>query len=173
MNISKFILLGLVYLTSACVTAQADQNDPDVVSQVDLVRYVGTWKEIAHSPNFFQGSCVHSTAEYAILNSSSISVHNICYKKDGSTSDINGVATIPNPAIPAKLKVKFNFFARGDYWITALDTQYQWALVSSPGKKSNFILARNAPMDPELLKRILADMKAEGFNTENLIFDKY
>ncbi len=151
----------------------SDSNDPDVVSQVDLNRYMGQWKEIAHNPNFFQNGCIRSMAEYAVLSANEVSVHNTCVKEGGGSGDIQGVATIVDPSQPAKLVVKFNLFARGDYWIIDLDQNYQWAVVSAPQKKSLFILSRQAPMDEKLLQNILTSLKLRGFNTDDLIFDHY
>jgi apolipoprotein D and lipocalin family protein len=148
-------------------------TDPEVVAQVDLQKYAGVWYEIAHSPNFFQKDCIRSKAEYVVLDESSVSVLNTCFKKDGKVSDIKGKAKVVDPEVPAKLKVRFNIFARGDYWIVALDPEYQWAVVSGPKKKTNFILARKAPMDPALLEQILADLQARGFDTQDWIFDQY
>lgn len=148
------------------------QSDPTVVPDVDLQRYVGQWYEIAHSPNFFQRGCVRSTAQYAILTPTSISVKNICYKKNGS-KDILGKAKVADPNVPAKLKVRFNFFARGDYWIVDLDPHYQWAVVSGPQKKSLFILSRQAPMNPHILKGILDRLKYRGFKVDDLVYDRY
>lgn len=153
--------------------ALANESDPQVVSEIDLNRYAGKWFEIAHSPNFFQRKCIRSTAEYAVISPTSVSVTNVCYKADESISDIEGIAKIVDIKEPAKLKVRFNFFARGDYWIIDLDPEYQWAVVSGPKKKSLFILARSAPMETELQERIIESLKNKGFRTDELIFDQY
>jgi apolipoprotein D and lipocalin family protein len=162
------LLFTLLY--SLCAFAG---SDPEVVREVNLDRYAGKWMEIAHSPNFFQNGCVRSMAEYQVLSADSVSVHNTCFKKDGSTSDIKGVATISDPREPAKLKVDFHLPFKGDYWITELDRDYQWAVVSSPRKSSNFILARKAPMNEKLLREILSTLEAKGFDTKSFIFDDY
>lgn len=167
------LLFAFCGLLLSAKPAAADSSDPDVVSSVDFNRYAGLWYDIAHAPNFFQRGCVRSTAEYKVLTPLSVSVKNICYKSDGSTSDIEGEAKVVDPAVPAKLKVRFNFFARGDYWIIDLDPNYQWAVVSAPKKKSLFILSRQAPMDPVLLDKIIESLKAKGFATEDLVYDQY
>lgn len=153
--------------------ALADKTDPSVMTSVDLQRYAGLWHEIAHAPNFFQRSCLRSTAEYAVTSPTSLSVKNVCYKAGHDTSSIEGTARIVDESQPAKLKVRFNFFARGDYWIVDLDPDYQWAIVSGPRKKSLFILSRTAPMEPALLASLLAKLKEKGFNTDELIFDQH
>lgn len=148
-------------------------NDPPVVSRVDLHRYSGLWYEIAHSPNFFQGGCERSTAEYGVLPDGGVSVLNTCYADGKAPRVIKGVATAPDRLQPAKLKVDFGFLFKGDYWISYLDPDYQWAVVSGPGKRSNFLLARSAPMNATLLNGILARLRADGFDVSNLIYDRY
>lgn len=165
------VLASILFMSSH--TALASDADPKVVSSVDLNRYAGLWYEIAHAPNFFQRKCLRSTAEYVATSPATVSVKNTCYKENGVTSDIQGTAAVVDIAEPAKLKVRFNFFARGDYWIVDLEPNYQWAVVSGPAKKSLFILARQAPMDSSVLTSILTSLKEKGFNTEELIFDKY
>ena len=155
------------------ISAWAAPSDPTVVPTVDLNKYAGLWYEIAHAPNFFQRGCMRSTAEYQVIDATSVTVHNVCFKENGKTKDISGVAKVTDPAVPAKLRVKFSFFQRGDYWITHLDDQYQWAVVSAPKKKSLFILSRTFPMDPGVLADILVRLKIDGFNTDELIFDKH
>jgi len=151
----------------------SNNTDPKVIAEVDLNRYSGKWYEIAHAPNFFQRKCIRSTAEYVVTSPTSVSVKNVCFKQGGEISDIEGIAKIVDVAQPAKLKVRFNIFARGDYWIIDLDPNYQWAVVSGPEKKSLFILSRQAPMDSNLLASIILGLKEKGFRTQELVFDKY
>lgn len=170
-KIAKFlmVILGLTLATSA----QARASDPSVVRVVDFGRYAGLWYDIARNPSFFQDKCLHSTAEYAVVAADSVSVKNTCYQAEGKVTDIEGTAKVKDMSEPAKLRVKFNFFARGDYWITELDPNYEWAVVSGPHKKSLFILARKAPMDKTLLAGIISNLKSKGFDTSKLIYDQY
>lgn len=169
--IAALAISALIYVIGEPV--MATDSDPQVVSEVDLNRYSGTWYDIAHSPNFFQRNCVRSKAEYAVTSATSISVKNTCYKENGATSDIEGTAKIVDASQPAKLKVRFNFFARGDYWIIDLDPNYQWSVVSGPQKKSLFILSRQTPMAPETLEKILNSLKEKGFRTDEFVFGRY
>ena len=168
-KLSLFAIFCFSLLGSSC---RAD-SDPRVVSELDLGKYAGHWFEIGHNPNFFQRNCERSSAEYTARPDGSIGVVNTCFRDNKPYSSIEGVATVVNAAEPAKLIVDFGFFRRGDYWVVALDKDYQWAVVSGPGKSSLFILARKAPMDPSLLSSILKALAAEGFDTSNIVFDKY
>jgi apolipoprotein D and lipocalin family protein len=167
----RFIFTLATLLLSSLSPASA--ADPVVVPAVDYSRYVGLWYEIGHYPNFFQTECVRSTAEYAALENGRVSVLNTCYREAKAPTTIKGVAFAQNPAEPAKLKVDFGFPFLGDYWIIDLDPEYQWAVVSGPGKKSLFILARQAPMSDALLQPILARLAAQGFDLDKIIYDKY
>ncbi len=76
---------------------------------------------------------------------------------------------------PGKLEVQFKVFLinpKGDYWITELDPDYQWAVVSGPEKKYNFILSREFPMREDLKSQILSLLKAKGYPVEDFIFDR-
>lgn len=171
----KILALALTLAFTTPAFAQFfgnDEADPAVVKTVNLQRYAGLWYEIGRFPTFFQKGCVRSTAKYT-LQEDGVGVLNTCYREDGTTGTIEGVATAADPAVPAKLVVDFGFFRTGDYWITHLDPNYQWAVVSGPAKGSLFILARKAPMAPELLKRIVAQLKKDGFDTAKIIYDKY
>lgn len=157
----------------AFTSVAKDNSDPQIVPAVDFNRYAGLWYEIAHDSNLFQRGCKRSTANYSIIDATKVSVHNICYNPDGTMRDIKGVAEVVDPAVPAKLKVRFNAFSKGVYWITHLDQNYQWAVVSAQEKKSLFILARQAPMDKALLQTILDQLEREGFDLSDLVYDDY
>lgn len=176
----KFVLmLGLLLSTPLTgvfypTTAEARLNDPQVVESVDLNLYSGMWYEIAHAPNDFQKDCIRSTAEYTVFLETSLSVHNVCHKADGTSTDIKGTAIIEDRATPAKLKVRFDSSETdADYWIVGLDVNYDWAVVSGPGMNSLYIISRVAPMDPTVLSMIIQNLKDKGFNTDDLIFDQY
>ncbi len=171
----KFLALALTITLAHPAFALpfgAGETDPEVVKSVNLKRYAGLWYEIGRYPNFFQNGCQRSTAKYT-LQQDGVGVLNTCYRADGTTSTIEGIATVVNPAEPAKLEVDFGFFRTGDYWITHLDPDYQWAVVSGPAKGSLFILARKAPMDAGLRQRIIARLKKDGFDTAKIIYDIY
>ena len=53
----------------------------EVVSDVDINRYMGTWYEIARYPNWFQRNCLSSTAIYSLRDDGKIDVINRCSRK--------------------------------------------------------------------------------------------
>ncbi len=145
--------------------------DPKVVDKVDLNKYMGSWNEIAHYPNSFQEDCDRSTAQYDMRQDGSIDVMNTCIDARGAERTIHGVATVQDNNQPGKLKVNFGQSLVGDYWIIDLDRDYQYSVVSGPGKESLFILARQFPMPSAVLQDILGRLDQEGFDRSKLVFD--
>jgi apolipoprotein D and lipocalin family protein len=101
----------------------------DVVPSVDILRYIGTWYEIARLPNRFQEKCAGDvTATYSILDNGEIMVVNRCRHENGEITEAEGRARRASDDEPnTKLEVRFapaflSFlpFVWGDYWIIDL-----------------------------------------------------
>ncbi len=143
-----------------------------VVENVDLSRYVGKWYEIARYPNFFQQQCFGgTTAEYALREDGSIRVINVCREGalDGPESRIEGVATIADPSVPAKLTVSFFPPFGAPYWIIDLDPDYQWAVVGEPSRSTLWILSRTASLPDAVYQDILGRLPEKGYDPARLI----
>jgi len=146
------------------------QKDLEVVSRVDLSRYVGRWYEIARLPNRFEKKCADTvTATYTLRDDGKIDVVNRCRKSSAEYTTAKGKAKIVDKATNAKLKVTFFWPFYGDYWILDLDPDYQYAVVGAPNRKYLWILSRNRQMDEALYRSLLEKMAARGFNTEQMI----
>ncbi|WP_313243095.1 lipocalin family protein [Stenotrophomonas sp.] len=156
-------LLALGMLLSATVASAAAPVRS--VPALDMGRYAGQWHEIAHLPVSFQKKCVGDiTAAYALRADGRISVHNACRTGDGGHIAAEGVAR-PVPDEPGQLQVRFvpDWLAWvplvwADYWVIALDPDYQWAVVGDPDRKYLWILSRSPSMD----KAQFADLKARA-----------
>jgi apolipoprotein D and lipocalin family protein len=162
--------LGLALLATllACQTANAPL---EVVTDVDLGRYVGRWYEIASFPQRFQRGCVATTANYTLRDDGRIRVENECRDGafDGDLRRAEGVAWVTDPSSSqAKLKVQFFWPFRGDYWIIELDPAYRYAAVGHPSRNYLWILARTRTMDPGDYERLLARIEAQGYDLERL-----
>lgn len=141
------------------------------VPALDMGRYAGQWHEIAHLPVSFQKKCVGDiTATYGLRGDGRISVHNACRIVDGERIAAEGVAR-PVEGHPGQLQVRFvpDWLAWvplvwADYWVIALDPDYQWALVGDPDRKYLWILSRSPSMDTALFARIKAKAEAMGYD---------
>jgi len=155
------------------VSAAGHASDVTPVPALDLTRYAGKWHEIASIPQFFQRKCVRdTTATYSPAESSMIRVDNVCLKSDGSEERAEGRARRPDATgAPAKLEVSFVnlfgqylFWFKGDYWVIALDPDYQWAVVGHPTRKYGWLLSRTPQLDPATLSGIVARIKYQGYD---------
>ena len=127
------------------------QKLPSVVSSVDLVKYQGTWFEIARLPNFFEKKLKCITATYTLRDDGKITVLNKgnFITEPHKASSSTGVAWVQDKASPAKLKVQFFWPFSGDYWIMYLDQDYRYVLVGEPDLKYlGFAGKRNSKKPP-------------------------
>lgn len=165
------IIAGCVWATTS---AGADSNkklpELQVVEQVDLNRYVGTWYEIALIPVWFQKECAGgTTAEYTLIKEGTIRVVNRCCKKDGSAKEAKGRAWVVDKKTPAKLKVSFfSLFGlwifAGDYWIIDLGPEYEYTVIGHPSRNIGWILSRTPQLTDQVLKGIAERIEAKGYD---------
>jgi len=141
------------------------------VEALDIDRYAGQWHEIAHLPVSFQKQCVGEiTANYGLRRDGRISVTNACRNRDGERVVADGVAR-PVEGQPGQLQVRFAPdwlswvpLVWADYWVIALDPEYQWAVVGEPDRRYLWILSRLPEMDRTLFEQLKAKAEAMGYD---------
>lgn len=139
------------------------------VDNLDLARYQGTWYEIARLPNSFERNLESVTATYTIKQNGKIEVINQGFKYGDKKKRIKGVAWVPSTDYPGRLKVRFFWPFSGDYYVIAIDEEYKYALVGSPGRKYLWILAKIPDIPEEIYKEYLSIATQERFNITELI----
>ncbi len=149
--------------------AALNATPPEVVSSVDLARYMGTWHEIAKFPNRFQRGCGCTTATYALRPDGKVSVVNRCRGLEGQPKEAKGWAKVADPTTRAKLRVTFFWPFFGDYWILALDPEYRHVLVGTPNRKYLWILARTPRMEDPVYLALVQKAREQGFPVEKLV----
>lgn len=163
----KHLLLITTFFAFSCMS-----NLPlKTVKNVDINKYLGEWYEIARLPNTFEKNLDCVTATYLSLPKGEIKVINKGYVigKHPKFKTVNGKAWIPNKEELGKLKVQFFWPFSGDYWIIALDENYNWALVGDPSRKYLWILARTKQIPENLYQSILKTAKEKNFPVETII----
>ncbi len=161
---------------SGLVSGPTSARDLQPVRDLDLQRYSGVWHEIARLPNRFEDDCVGDiTATYTPREDGSIRVVNACRKADGETMSSDGEARRTGDN-PAKLEVRFapkwlSFlpFVWADYWVIALDENYQWALVGEPDRKYLWILSREPQLDKASFEGLKARARGLGYELDGLV----
>lgn len=169
------LLCSLVWLGSGCAHA-APPAALTAVPSLDAERYMGTWYEIAKYPNFFQRRCARQTqAQYSLLPDGQVRVLNRCRTEDGEWIEAEGLARQTGGSNSARLQVRFapqwlSFLPLvwGDYWVVALDAQYQWALVSEPRREYLWVLARTPTLPEATLLALHGQLARLGFDLQRL-----
>jgi len=135
----RLLIMPLLLMLASPAMAQPPLQ---AVPELDLARYAGTWHEIARLPMFFQRKCARDvTATYTLAEDGTIGVRNACVKQDGDTMASDGQARRTEHG-QGKLEVRFAPawlsalpMVWADYWVIALDQDYQWAIVGEPGRE--------------------------------------
>lgn len=146
------------------------------VEQLDITRYAGEWHEIARLPLFYQRKCKSEiTAQYTLRDDGLIGVRNRCLDEDGELDEVEGVARQVE-GHPGRLEVRFAPdwlswlpLTWADYWVIALDPDYQWAMVGEPGREYLWILSRTPDMPRARFEEPKARAVAMGYDLDALI----
>jgi len=145
------------------------------VDNIDLGRYLGTWREIASIPQFFQRDCARDASAEYWRDGERIGVTNRCTTADGKIKIAQGQARVVDPSSRSKLEVTFVklfgwlYLLGGDYWVIDLAEDYRYAVVGHPDRTYAWILAR-APLlaAPDLIA-IEARLRDQGYDTCTLL----
>ena len=164
--------IALLTLVAALAPAAAACNaDPplEVASDVDLARFQGKWYEIASLPRTTQTDCYGTTAFYSPLPGGSFQFVNQCNVGStlGPLKTATMTATVPDPAVPAKLALQVSGFS-GDYWILEVGSNYEYAVVGHPSRAYLWILSRTPTLDPDTTQGIVDRARGNQFDTANL-----
>ena len=166
-----------IVLAACCLTGGHRRHaDLPTVPCVDLVRFAGRWHEIARLPNLFQASCARSQARYEPRPDGSITVVNSCVTCRGRCREVVGRAEPVPCSGNARLRVRFGGLAglvpvarEGNYWIIALDDDYQWAMVGTPDRRFLWILARDTCLPSEIVAGLVEQARCLGFAVDRLV----
>ena len=140
------------------------------VAEFDLNRYLGTWYEIVRMPHRFEKDLIRVTADYSLRPDGKIQVLNRGYKPSkGKWSDAKGKAWVPDPRVPARLKVSFFWPFSAEYKIIRLDAEYRWALVTSGTTDYLWLLSRTPKMEAATVDSLVRFAKEKGFDVDRLI----
>lgn len=171
-------LLLALSATFALPALAADDTSPlpnTTVPSVDLQRYAGKWYEQASLPLVFARDCVSdTTALYTPQEDGTMAVRNRCLTEDGSHKQADGEARQAGETT-AQLEVRFapgwlSWLPAvwGDYWVIALDEDYQWAMVGGPKQENLWILAREPQMDAALYADLVDRARRMGYPMDKL-----
>lgn len=137
-NLWAAFSLGILTL---CGCRVEDDALPPAVEGFDPERYMGSWYEIARTPNPFEKDLKDVTALYTLQKDGSISVLNRGLLH-GKVKEIRGFAKMRFSPEKGDLLVSFFRPFYFLYRIVLLGKDYQYSVVISSGGKYLWILAR-------------------------------
>lgn len=170
------LCLTMIFITICCSSVNSEKKNHKVSSaeHIDILKYLGTWYEIAKIPNRFQKKCSSSVkAEYTLKNKKKmrIRVVNSCISHKGKLKRVEGEAKIVDKKSFSKLKVSFfrpfgiNLFW-GNYWILGIIDDYKVAVVGTPDRKYGWILARTKTISEEQLNKAFKILSENGYKKD-------
>lgn len=149
---------------------------PKTVPYVDLPRYMGTWYEIARTPNTFQKACVRSvSAHYVLLPDQQVQGINYCVKDNGERYQLAVKGKVQDSS-QAKLLFKVTSgwvswipMLSADYWIIDLAEDYSHAAVATADGQYLWILARQPQLPDITYNGIVRRVARQGLAVDKLV----
>ena len=167
-----YLAFHLLLLISGCTGIP---SGIEAVKGFELNRYLGTWYEIARLDHRFERGLTDIHAEYSLRPDGGVKVVNSGYKAEtGQRVSAEGKAYFVETPDVGRLRVSFFGPFYGGYNIIALDkVNYSYVMIAGPDRDYLWILSRTPKLDQPILQGLLAQAKAQGFATEELIFDSH
>lgn len=149
-------------------------DNVEVVKGFNVLRYLGTWYEIARLDHSFERGLSNVSATYTLRKDGGIKVLNQGYDtKRKKWKQAEGKAYFVSGTDVGRLKVSFFGPFYGGYNVIDLDKKdYSYSLVCGPNFSYLWILARDKKLGGETLSKLINEAKNLGFETGKLIFVK-
>ncbi len=164
------VFLMLVTLAQApSAWASAPQPARAVASEL----FSGRWFEIARVPNLRQIDCQAGSFTFTGWSAGEFSVIQTCHR--GSPSGPASTATAKARILPGSQNTKFKMSLLGglisqEYWILDHGDDDLWAIMATPGGRYVWLVSRRPSLDPPTRTRVLARIKALGYDLSRLVF---
>lgn len=159
-------LLAVLAVLSLPAGASAVQP----VERVEVERYLGSWKQIAAKPQWFDVACLaNTTATYTLNPDGTVRVANSCAGPFNSRIGITGRARVADTTTNAQLEVTFlniggPVYSGVNYVIIGLADDYSWAIVTDPARRSAFVLSRTVTQPPNVIAEIQGILSANAID---------
>lgn len=141
------------------------------VSPFQVEKYLGTWYEVARFDHKFERGLSDVTANYSLNSDGTIKVKNRGYSQANKEwSESVGKAKFVDDTNVGMLKVSFFGPFYGGYNVIALDSAYQYAMVSGPNFDYLWILSRQKTIPDEVKISYLENAKMMGFDVSKLLW---
>ena len=164
-----FLISCIAMALGACASGT---NYPlKAIEPFDKSRYLGTWYEVARMDFRFERDLAQVTATYTTNPDGTIKVVNRGYHlKKKEWKQAEGKARFRGSSSVAMLEVSFFGPFYSDYNVIALDSDYQYALVTGKNTGYLWILSRTKTIPDSIKQQYLQQAQSLGFKTEELVW---
>lgn len=165
----RWLFFGLaLFVVSSCARIP---GGVEPVTGFDLMRYLGTWYEIARLDHAFERDLVDVTADYTLQEDGVVRVVNRGRnKRTGEWEEAVGKAYLLESPDVGSLKVSFFGPFYGGYHVAKLEADYQMALVVGPNLGYAWILARTPAPDQALCNEFQETARQIGIEDDQWIW---
>ncbi|CAH0535187.1 Outer membrane lipoprotein Blc [Vibrio stylophorae] len=163
----RSLLLMLCVLFLGCTHAPQGVTP---VQNFELSRYLGTWYEIARLDHDFEQGLSQVTADYALSDDGDLQVINRGINAEGKWQRAQGTAKLISTENIGHLKVSFFGPFYGAYVIFHLDSNYQYAYVTSYNRDYLWLLSRTPKVSDAVKKDFIEQASILGYAVDELIW---
>ncbi len=164
------LLLIALLLIGGCASTPKGLGPITVVDELSMEEYDGEWYVIANIPYFFERGNVMPRVIFEKRDDGRYD-DLYFYREDfdGKVKTMEGVAWVPDPAEPARLKTRFFWPFTFDYLVIKLDPDYQHVAIAHSSRKYGWIMAREPLMDETTYEQYLQAFAAQGYDTSRIL----
>ncbi len=154
------VMLALATTNFGCVSVP----NPPTVDHVDMSKYSGRWYEVARIPHLFDYFNVADTVTYTPAKHGDLVAverwrHATTY---GPMCDSVGVLR-PGQHDNGHMQLQYGLNI-SDYWVLALDPDYQYAMIGTPDRRYLRILSRTPTLPQDVDEKLFALADREGYD---------
>jgi len=148
------------------------ESIPSSLRNLNLDKFSGIWFEIASTknPKRPNGPCYCAKSSFDRVSISDISIAKSCRKSVPDTDAVEqGLATIVDQNLPGAWIVSFEkMHASNNFFVVAVDAQYEHAVVVDHARTSIAIYSRHSTMDLFVLASIRGQLVTQGYDVSSL-----
>ena len=170
MRLSRPLLaLSLVLVLSAC-RSSGTQPPIQPVHSVDLSRYMGRWYVIASIPTMFDRNADAQIENYRLGSNGKIHTTFSFHRGslEGPPGTLRSTATVVPGSGNALWEVKFFWLLHEQYIVAWLAPEYSEVIVARDARDYVWLMARTPEIPAADYQRMLARVKAMGYDLSKL-----
>lgn len=143
------------------------------VKNFEIEQYTGRWYEILRMPHSFEENLIKVTAEYRLNPDGSLEVTNRGFntKEEEWQTAIGKAVAIEGATAHQSAEYKVTFFwpFYGGYYVSWIDKNYRYAMITSDSTEYFWLLSRSAEVPQDVIDLAIAQAHEWGIDSSKLI----